>query len=166
MIKSLQNLDCQTGSVFLHLLKHKHTTKKCNYLPISFTSVLWTETFWKDHFVYSRVNWHFFLPILCILHRIRKRKEMTADTYRCAFLLTDEIQRGQNVVGGTCSRTLDRPITPRRYAALAFWFIHNCWAKVGRAVPTPDKNKVSQPYSQFSLEVKRIMFTLGLDNVE
>lgn len=44
--------------------------------------------------------------------------------------------------------------------------IHNCLSKVGRDVPALDKNKVSLPYPQFSLEVRRITFTSGLDIVE
>ena len=44
--------------------------------------------------------------------------------------------------------------------------IHNSLSKVGRDVPVLDKNKVSLPYPQFSLEVRRITFTSGLDIVE
>lgn len=42
----------------------------------------------------------------------------------------------------------------------------HCLSKVGRDVPALDKNKVSLPYPQFSLEVRRITFTSGLDIVE
>ena len=40
--------------------------------------------------------------------------------------------------------------------------IHNSLSKVGRDVPALDKNKVSLPSPQFSLEVRRITFTSGL----
>lgn len=44
--------------------------------------------------------------------------------------------------------------------------IHNSLSKVGRDVPALDKNKVNLPYPQFSLEVRRITFTSGLNIVE
>lgn len=44
--------------------------------------------------------------------------------------------------------------------------IHNSLSKVGRDVPALDKNKVNFLYPQFSLKVRRITFTSGLDIVQ
>lgn len=44
--------------------------------------------------------------------------------------------------------------------------IYHRLSEVGQDVPVLDKNKVSQPRPQFSLEVRRITFTSGLDIVE